>query len=105
MWARAEHQFGTLGSGNHFIEISLDEADGVWVVLHSGSRNVGKELAELHIDVAKGVMKELHVKIPDTDLAYLIQGTDEFDHYIADMLWAQEYALGNRRGDDGCRTR
>lgn len=94
---KAGHQFGTLGGGNHFIEVSLDEFDDVWLVLHSGSRGVGHDLAEHHIDVAKGLMKQYFITLDDPDLAYLAQGTDEFDAYIAVMLWAQDYAAGNRK--------
>jgi tRNA-splicing ligase RtcB len=94
---KARQQFGSLGSGNHFIEVCLDEHDRVWIVLHSGSRGVGNELANVHIDGAKGAMRELHVTLPDRDLAYLLEGTPEFADYIADMLWAQDYAMGNRR--------
>ena len=89
-------QFGTLGSGNHFVEVCLDEGDGVWVVLHSGSRGIGNQLAKTHIEGAKGLMKRYFIDLPDPDLAYFVQGTNEFDHYIADMLWAQRYALASR---------
>lgn len=94
--ARARNQFGSLGGGNHFVEVCLDEADHVWVVLHSGSRGVGKQLAEVHIDRAKGLMKRYFIDVPDPDLAYLVSDTPEFDSYISDMLWAQDYAYGNR---------
>lgn len=94
--AKAGKQFGSLGSGNHFIEISLDENDDVWMVLHSGSRGVGNELAKVHIENAKGLMKQYFITLEDPDLAYLTKGTPEFDNYIADMLWAQDYAMGNR---------
>jgi tRNA-splicing ligase RtcB (3'-phosphate/5'-hydroxy nucleic acid ligase) len=89
-------QFGSLGSGNHFIEVCLDETDRVWIVLHSGSRGIGNKLANVHIDGAKGLMKRMFVHLPDPDLAYLVEGTPEFQAYITDMLWAQEYAMGNR---------
>ncbi len=91
-------QMGTLGSGNHFVEVCLDPEDTVWVVLHSGSRGIGNQLARRHIDIAKGLMKEYLVTLPDgdTDLAYLVEGTPEFDNYLADLLWAQDYALKNR---------
>ena len=89
-------QFGSLGSGNHFIEVCLDELDRVWIVLHSGSRGVGNKIANMHIDGAKGLMKRMFVQLPDPDLAYLVEGTPEFEAYITDMLWAQEYAMGNR---------
>lgn len=93
---KAVTQFGTLGSGNHFVEICLDERDVVWVVLHSGSRGIGNELAKIHIDGAKGLMKRYHIGLEDPDLAYLVEETPEFDAYIGDMLWAQRYAMGNR---------
>lgn len=94
--AKASTQFGTLGSGNHFVEVCLDERDVVWIVLHSGSRGVGNELAKRHIEGAKGLMRRYFIDLPDADLAYLVEGTAEFDAYIADMLWCQDYALGNR---------
>lgn len=89
-------QFGTLGSGNHFVEVCLDETGQVWVVLHSGSRGIGNQLATQHIKKAKGMMKERLISLEDPDLAYLVEGTPEFQAYIADMLWAQEYAMENR---------
>lgn len=91
-------QMGTLGSGNHFVEICLDPESTVWVVLHSGSRGIGNQLARRHIDIAKGLMKEYLINLPDgdNDLAYLVEGTPEFDNYVADLLWAQDYALKNR---------
>ena len=92
----AGKQLGSLGSGNHFVEVCLDEADRVWIVLHSGSRGVGNKLAQVHIDVAKGRMRDFFVQLEDPDLAYLVEGTPEFDDYIADMLWAQDYAMTNR---------
>lgn len=92
----ASNQFGTLGSGNHFVEVCLDERDGVWVVLHSGSRGIGNQLATQHIDGAKGLMKRYFIDLEDPDLAYLVEGSPEFDAYIRDMLWAQHYAMGNR---------
>jgi tRNA-splicing ligase RtcB len=89
-------QFGTLGSGNHFVEVCLDERDRIWVVLHSGSRGIGNQLATQHIEGAKGLMEKLFISLEDPDLAYLVEDTPEFDAYIADMLWAQEYARANR---------
>jgi tRNA-splicing ligase RtcB len=89
-------QFGTLGSGNHFVEVCLDERDQVWVVLHSGSRGIGNQLAKQHIEGAKGLMKKMFITLEDPDLAYLVEGTVAFDAYIADMLWAQDYARANR---------
>jgi len=92
----ARSQFGSLGSGNHFVEVCLDERDVVWVVLHSGSRGIGNQLATLHIERAKGLMKQWLIELPDLDLAYLPDGVPEFDAYIADMLWSQKYAWENR---------
>jgi tRNA-splicing ligase RtcB len=89
-------QFATLGSGNHFWELCLDERDRVWIMLHSGSRGIGNVLAQQHIQRAKGLMATWFVSLPDPDLAYLVEGTPEFDHYIADLLWAQAYAAGSR---------
>ena len=85
-------QLGTLGSGNHFLEVCLDERAIVWVVLHSGSRGVGNKLAERHIKLSR----EQHQALEDRDLAYFLDGTVEFTKYVADMLWAQSYALENR---------
>jgi tRNA-splicing ligase RtcB len=92
----AAKQMGTLGSGNHFVEICLDERDRVWVVLHSGSRGIGNQLAKQHIESAKGLMRRYFIDLDDQDLAYLVEGTPEFDDYITAMLWAQDYALANR---------
>ena len=89
-------QWGTLGSGNHFVEVCLDEADNVWIVLHSGSRGVGNEIAKRHIDGAKKLMKQYFIELDDPDLAYFAQFTPQFDEYIHDMLWAQDYARSNR---------
>lgn len=94
--SKAAVQFGTLGSGNHFAEVCLDEKDNVWLVLHSGSRGIGNELAMGHIKRAKSLAKDLQLRLEDPDLAYFMEGTPEFQHYIADMLWAQDYALQNR---------
>lgn len=93
---RALTQFGTLGSGNHFVEVCLDERDHVWVVLHSGSRGIGNQLAQAHIETAKRLRHQLPHHLEDPDLAWLVQGTEEFDAYIGDMLWAQDYAAANR---------
>jgi tRNA-splicing ligase RtcB (3'-phosphate/5'-hydroxy nucleic acid ligase) len=89
-------QLGTLGSGNHFIEVSLDEADRVWLFLHSGSRGVGNRLAMKHIKTAQNLCKQWWISLPDPDLAYLVEGTDEFWAYIRDLRWAQHFALLNR---------
>ncbi len=92
----AMSQLGSLGGGNHFIEICFDELNNVWIMLHSGSRNIGKVLAEKHIDKAKGLMKQMFIGLPDPDLAYFAQGTREFESYVADVRWAQDYAMNNR---------
>jgi tRNA-splicing ligase RtcB len=90
-------QMGTLGSGNHFVEVCLDGDDAVWVVLHSGSRGIGNQLARHHIEKAKGLMKQMFIELEDPDLAYFVQNTPEFDDYWADLQWAQMYALSNRK--------
>ena len=92
-WTEA---LGSLGSGNHFIEISLDESDRVWVVLHSGSRGIGNKLAMKHIRIAQKLMDENSIKLKDRDLAYLSENSGEFEKYINDLLWAQDFALLNR---------
>ena len=89
-------QLGTLGSGNHFIEVSLDEGDGVWLFLHSGSRGVGNRIAQRHIRSAQEYCAKRSIRLPDRDLAYLKEGTAEFDRYIAELMWAQRFALLNR---------
>jgi tRNA-splicing ligase RtcB len=96
MKVTAGAQMGSLGSGNHFIEICADERDRAWVMLHSGSRGVGKQLADIHIAEAKGLMARYFIELEDADLAYLVEGTESFDAYIRAMLWAQDYALANR---------
>ena len=94
--ARASLQIGTLGSGNHFVEMGLDGDGVLWVVIHSGSRGVGNKLAMHHIEIAQNLCKTAGTKLEDRDLAYLVEGTPEFDNYIYDMEWAQRYALLNR---------
>lgn len=89
-------QLGSLGSGNHFIEISLDEHDRVWTFLHSGSRGVGNKIAQRHITVAADYARRHWIRLPDPDLAYLVEGTAEFSHYIRELRWAQHFALLNR---------
>ncbi|WP_326888434.1 RtcB family protein [Actinocrinis sp.] len=91
---RALGQMGTLGSGNHFIEFCLDEEDRVWLMLHSGSRNIGKELAEHHIGVARSLAH--NQGLVDHDLAVFLQHTPQMEAYRADLFWAQEYARLNR---------
>ena len=89
-------QLGTLGSGNHFIEVTVDELDRVWLFLHSGSRGVGNKIAQRHIKVAHEAMRRWWIELPDPDLAYLVEGTDEFWAYIRELRWAQHFALLNR---------
>jgi tRNA-splicing ligase RtcB len=92
-WRR---QLGSLGSGNHFIEVSVDEADRVWMFLHSGSRGIGNKIAMHHIKVASRLCKQWWIELPDPDLAYLVEGTPEFTAYIRQLRWAQHFALLNR---------
>ena len=94
--AKVAKQFGSLGSGNHFVEVCLDERGRVWVVLHSGSRGIGNQLAQMHIGTARRLAEDLEARLEDPDLAYFLEGTPEFEAYIADMLWAQDYARANR---------
>ncbi len=90
-------QFGTLGGGNHFVELTVDETDQVWIVLHSGSRGPGNLFAQEHIGRARRDMaRAIESPLEDPDLAHFVQGTPEFDAYIDGMLWAQDYALENR---------
>jgi len=91
---RAQKQLGTLGGGNHFIELCLDDEQRVWMMLHSGSRNIGKSLAEIHIARARELAH--NARLPDRDLAVFLAGTPEMDAYRRDLYWAQEYALLNR---------
>ena len=92
--SKAMMQCGTLGGGNHFIEVCIDTTDKVWLMLHSGSRNIGKTLAEIHIKVAKTLAH--NVDLPDRDLAVFLAGTPEMAAYRHDLYWAQEYAFVNR---------
>jgi tRNA-splicing ligase RtcB len=93
-WVR---QLGTLGGGNHFIEICLDEHDDVWIMLHSGSRGIGNRIGEYYIRLAqKDMQRHLH-NLPDKDLAYFTEGAEHFDDYVAAVHWAQDYAMENRR--------
>ncbi|RMH79727.1 MAG: RtcB family protein [Actinomyces sp.] len=93
---RALEQFGTLGAGNHFLEVCLDERNRVWVVLHSGSRGIGNQLAQMHIDRARRLARDLGERLEDPNLAAFVEGTPDFERYIADMRWAQDYARANR---------
>ncbi|MEK7559764.1 MAG: RtcB family protein, partial [Patescibacteria group bacterium] len=89
-------QLGTLGSGNHFIELSLDENNKIWVVLHSGSRGIGNLIAQKHIKIAQKLMDNMFISLDDRDLAYLPEAMPQFRDYIKDLLWAQKFALLNR---------
>jgi tRNA-splicing ligase RtcB len=90
------NQLGTLGTGNHFIELCLDEADHVWVMLHSGSRGVGNRIGSYFIERAKADMRRWFINLPDDDLAYLPEGSSLFDDYVHAVSWAQDYARTNR---------
>lgn len=90
------NHLGTLGTGNHFIEVCLDESDQVWVMLHSGSRGVGNRIGNYFIELAKEDMRQLVINLPDQDLAYLREGTDHFDDYVVAVEWAQDFARTNR---------
>ncbi|MCE1180988.1 MAG: RtcB family protein, partial [Rhodocyclales bacterium] len=87
---------GTLGTGNHFIEVCLDEADRVWFMLHSGSRGVGNAIGNLFIELAQADMRQHLANLPDKDLAYLEEGSEHFADYIEAVGWAQDYARRNR---------
>lgn len=89
-------QLGSLGGGNHFIELCLDETDQVWLFLHSGSRGVGNKIAQRHIAVAQRLCAQWWIDLPNKDLAYLPEGIVEFDRYIRDLAWAQRFAFLNR---------
>jgi len=92
-WTR---QIGTLGGGNHFIEVCLDEAGGVWVMLHSGSRGIGNAIGSYFIELAKKDAERNNVQLPDRDLAYFPEGAQHFDDYVEAVGWAQDYARANR---------
>jgi tRNA-splicing ligase RtcB len=94
--SKAMKQMGSLGGGNHFIEVCLDAENQVWLMLHSGSRNIGNVLAQCHISTAKELAKMTNASLPDPDLAYFIAGTPEFQAYWRDLQWAQNYARVNR---------
>ena len=93
---RVWRQLGTLGGGNHFIELCLDEADTVWVMLHSGSRNVGNTIGAVAIATARRIAERERRHLPDRDLAWLTAGSVEFDEYVEGLTWAQDYAAVNR---------
>ncbi len=87
---------GTLGTGNHFIELCLDEADHVWIMLHSGSRGCGNRIGTYFIQRAKKEMERWFIQLPDTNLAYRVEGSELFDDYVEAVGWAQDYARLNR---------
>ncbi|NJN21484.1 MAG: RtcB family protein [Leptolyngbya sp. RL_3_1] len=93
---KALRQLGSLGGGNHFIEVCLDSEDQVWLMLHSGSRNIGNKLAQCHIGTAKALAKLAGQTLPDRDLAHFVKGTPEFAAYWHDLQWSQDYARYNR---------
>ena len=90
------NHLGTLGTGNHFIELCLDEANHVWIMLHSGSRGVGNRIGTHFIELAKKEMQRWHIHLPDQDLAYLPEGSDYFNDYVTAVDWAQNFARVNR---------
>jgi tRNA-splicing ligase RtcB (3'-phosphate/5'-hydroxy nucleic acid ligase) len=89
-------QLGSLGAGNHFVEVTADEQDRIWLFLHSGSRGVGNKIAQKHIAIAQQRARDENLDLPDRDLAWLDEGTPEFDRYVAELRWAQHFALLNR---------
>ena len=93
---RAYHHLGTLGTGNHFIEICLDEEQRVWIMLHSGSRGIGNAIGSYFIELAKEDMKRWFINLPDQDLAYIPEGSDKFADYVYAVTWAQNFARENR---------
>ena len=94
--ANALVHLGTLGTGNHFLEMCLDEADRVWFMLHSGSRGVGNMIGTHFIALARREMERFFINLPDADLAYLAEGTEHFDDYVQAVDWAQRFAMANR---------
>lgn len=94
---RAIIHLGTLGTGNHFIEVCLDQKQRVWIMLHSGSRGIGNQIGSRYIEKAKEEMKRWHITLPDNNLAYLPEGSQYFDDYIEAVGWAQNYAFLNRQ--------
>ena len=94
--AHPAKQLGTLGTGNHFIEVCLDLEDGVWLMLHSGSRGVGNRIGTYFIERAKQDMRRWMINLPDQDLAYLPEGSENFGKYVEAVSWAQRYAFRNR---------
>jgi tRNA-splicing ligase RtcB len=96
-FSKWRNQMGTLGGGNHFIEVCLDESDQVWVMLHSGSRGIGNAIADYFIKLARKDIERWMINLPDRDLAYFPEGTEHFVDYVEAVNWAQEYAMQNRQ--------
>ncbi len=100
LYQRALSQMGSLGGGNHFIEVCFDTPDSdthnIWVVLHSGSRNVGKTMADRFINDAKGLMRDMFIELPDPDLAYFVPSQPQYQEYLSVLEWCQSYAMQNR---------
>ena len=94
--ANSQSHLGTLGTGNHFIELCLDEADRVWIMLHTGSRGIGNRIGTYFIELAKTEMRRWFINLPDAALAYLPEGASHFDDYMEAVGWAQRYAAANR---------
>jgi len=95
--AKWQSQLGSLGGGNHFIELCLDEADELWIMLHSGSRGIGNQIGNYFISLAKRDMEQWFIHLPDHNLAYFPEGCEHFEDYMQAVDWAQEYAMENRR--------
>ena len=94
--ANTHNHLATLGTGNHFVEVCLDLNDNVWIMLHSGSRGIGNRIGSYFINLAKEDMRKWFINLPDQDLAYLVEGTNNFEDYWMAVNWAQKYALANR---------
>jgi len=94
--SRAKHQLGSLGGGNHFVEVCVDKDGKTWIMLHSGSRGIGNSLATHHINHAKRLMEAYFINLPHEDLSYFTEAMPEFHAYMYDLLWAQQYAFANR---------
>jgi len=95
--ARIQNQLGTLGTGNHFFEICLDKDNRVWIMLHSGSRGIGNSIGSYFIEKAKKDMRKWFINLPDIDLSYFVEGTDNFVEYVEAVGWAQDFAKLNRQ--------
>ncbi len=96
-WGDPANHLGTLGTGNHFIEVCLDQDDMVWLMLHSGSRGIGNRIGRYFIEKAKEDMKRYFINLPDANLSYLVDGSENFTDYVQALNWAQEFARINRK--------